>query len=205
MAQFVLARARMRVPLSFRELSTHLGGQSVPTRDRPVLARVLTLAILGAAAACGGGMQTVDNDATVSDAGDSSSAMPDVGPADSPGSKDAPIDAPTDTLTDAPQDAPITTDAGQCGSLYLITPCCGGPALQCLPLPDGGGCPGGTQFSAACQNGPGCRLDPCKPAPPFCAALPASCTPGKECWGICPSGGSGYVDAKTMAVRCVCQ
>lgn len=86
---------------------------------------------------------------------------------------DAGADAPA-TDAPAPSDAGDASDAS-CG--YLIEPCCGGPA----PLPDAA---------------------PCKPPPPFCAPLPASCSDGHSC-NVCPSG-EGIVDGASKTVQCLC-
>jgi hypothetical protein len=90
-------------------------------------------------------------------------------------------DAGSDTSAEASADAGAVdaeldapTDAG-CG--YVVKPCCGGPQLG-----DAGAC---------------------TPPPPFCAPLPATCSDGHSCTGICPSG-DGLVDGTTKTVQCLC-
>ena len=89
----------------------------------------------------------------------------------------------TDAGTDASDaDALDTGDAAgaKCGdktcaaSEYCVHPCCGGA--------DTGA--------------------PCKPAPPFCTVT--SCVAGSTCSGICPGGGSGFVDGAKKEIACVC-
>ncbi len=89
-------------------------------------------------------------------------------------------DARDASMSDAATTDAATTDAATCAaSDYRVIPCCGGPA----PLPDAG---------------------TCTPPAPFCAALPASCSAGHECPGICPNAGSGFVDGTRRVVSCVC-
>jgi hypothetical protein len=96
--------------------------------------------------------------------------------------------------------APCTT--GQ----ICVRPSCGGGAVVCEKLPDGGQCPSGWTYTSSCASGvgPGCLPAPCTSPPPFCADVPAACsgTPSCSCLPInlCQqNGGSGSCQFVTSA------
>jgi hypothetical protein len=81
-----------------------------------------------------------------------------------------------------------------------VSPCCGGPAPACSPVPDGGTCPPGTH-AAQCAEGPGCEDDPCQPPPPFCVdAAEVQCSDDTHC--SAPGGCFGSV--MNGALYCEC-
>jgi hypothetical protein len=98
-------------------------------------------------------------------------------------------------------DASITlAQAPSCGSAicasneYCIVPCCGGPSLACVNVPDGGACPSGYHADPTCfPGGNPCRLDECPPPPPFCSANATAC----------PMGSGATTSGHT--VHCNCQ
>jgi len=82
-----------------------------------------------------------------------------------------------------------------------VHPSCGGIALPCVPLPDGGQCPSGYTYSSFCAtfgstpgSGPGCQPPPCTPPAPYCLAVPASCGTSVTCSclpaNVCQGGGA---------------
>ena len=82
-----------------------------------------------------------------------------------------------------------------------VRPSCGGTALPCIPVPDGGQCPSGYTYRSFCANvgtapgpGPGCEPPPCTPPAPYCFTVPASCGTTVTCSclpaNVCQGGGS---------------
>ena len=87
------------------------------------------------------------------------------------------------------------------GSEICVRPSCGGTALPCLAVPDGGQCPSGYTYRSFCANigtqqgpGPGCEPPPCTPPAPYCFTVPASCGSTVTCSclpaNVCQGGGS---------------
>jgi hypothetical protein len=92
-----------------------------------------------------------------------------------------------DAATCGPADAgtlPCGTET--CGpDQVCIEPCCGGAPLDCVPVPDVGGCPAGYQVVDYCTSdiysGPGCEELPCTPDPPRCFDIPTACPSALTC------------------------
>lgn len=81
-------------------------------------------------------------------------------------------------LPDEPLDAGAAAACGEetcTGDARCIRPCCGGPPVECVPLPDGGACaPSATPCSLP-GGGDGCAT-PCTPPAPYCSEeIPAGC------------------------------
>ncbi|MBK6691171.1 MAG: hypothetical protein IPG50_03045 [Myxococcales bacterium] len=75
---------------------------------------------------------------------------------------------------------------------YCVTPCCGGPAPACNPIPDAGVCPAGTTPST-CNGGlPGCVDGPCTPPAPYCVDSPS------------PPPSGCTLEAGKRSFRCLC-
>jgi hypothetical protein len=93
-------------------------------------------------------------------------------------------DGPVDTADVG--DARETGDASDTGGVKCGTTTCDGAGEYCV-RPCCGGADTGT---------------PCSPPPPFCTVT--SCVPGTACHGVCPSGGTGYLDATKKEIACLC-
>ena len=82
-----------------------------------------------------------------------------------------------------------------------VRPSCGGTALPCIAVPDGGQCPSGYTYNPLCSYflsapgpGPGCQPPPCTPPAPYCLTVPASCGTPVTCsclpGTVCQGGGA---------------
>jgi hypothetical protein len=100
--------------------------------------------------------------------------------------------------------------AAACGCTsgeICVRPSCGGTALACIAVPDGGLCPSGYTYNSFCTSiefssgpGPGCQPPPCTPPPSYCLAVPASCGSPVTCSclpsNVCQGGGAcGLISA----------
>lgn len=92
-----------------------------------------------------------------------------------------------------PADGPFACGTNTCSATqFCIFPCCGGVAPACEPKPEGGACPAGfhegCSFGKSCGDPAGCcEMDPCTPAPPYCADQPEQgcIVSGHECHLMC--------------------
>jgi hypothetical protein len=102
---------------------------------------------------------------------------------------------PADSGGPPPADAPFACGTKTCGpNQYCLQPCCGGPAPQCQPADDAGGCPAGFHPGVCSGSaGQGCVEDNCIPDPPKCIDDPV-----KEGTGCDP------VDKSSRILMCQC-
>ena len=89
---------------------------------------------------------------------------------DGAGGGDAASKADGDSAAPPLADAPFACGNATCRvDQYCLQPCCGGPAPQCVPANDGGGCsPGFHPASCPGSGTQGCQEDPCTPPPASC-------------------------------------
>ena len=110
-------------------------------------------------------------------------------PCDS-GGQDAALDSASALIDSAPLDASFRCGDASCPVDQFCLTMSGGPAPRCLPHPDGGDCPPGTQ--AGCDTTYGYAAG-CLETLSWtsCHPLPASCSSGDPCTCFCGAPGSG--------------